>query len=91
MSNEPPPNPLTNTYQPSAWEEEDTSITKENIALYAVTFPISQNSPITISNTLSVGGLLQGPLPHKPQTIILLNLLPPVTPIIRHHKVLLHF
>ncbi len=60
MSNEAPPNPLTNTYQPSAWEEEDTSITKENIGLYAVTFPISQNSPITISNTLSVGGLITG-------------------------------
>jgi hypothetical protein len=60
MSNNPPPNPLSNTYVPSAWEQEDTAITKENIGLYAVKFPISQNSPITISNTLSVGGLITG-------------------------------
>ena len=60
MSNEIPPNPLTNTYQPSAWEDDETAITKENINKYAVTFPISQNSPITISNTLSVGGLITG-------------------------------
>ena len=60
MSSNPPPNPLSDVYVPSAWIDEDTAITKENIALYAVKFPISQNSPITISNTLSVGGLITG-------------------------------
>ena len=31
MSNEPPPNPLTETYTPSAWIDDETTITKENI------------------------------------------------------------
>ena len=60
MSSNPPPNPLSDTYTPSAWIDDETAITKDNIGQYAVKFPISQNSPITISNTLSVGGLITG-------------------------------
>ena len=60
MSSNPPPFPLSDTYVPSAWMDTSTGITNDNIGQYAVKFPISQNSPITFKNTLSVAGLITG-------------------------------